>query len=99
MRVGERHPDLLAVVLEREDVLDAVDRTELRRPVGPDVDDQPGAVGAEVGEDPACSSVKQTTSQRPKPAATGQRRPGRVGGTSADAVDSDGNRFSKTTTW
>ena len=50
--VGQRHPDLFAMVLEGEDVLDALDRPQRRRPVGPHVDHQPGALGPQVGEDP-----------------------------------------------
>jgi hypothetical protein len=48
--VRQRHPDLLAVVLEREDLLDALDRGQLRRPLGPHVDDEAGTLGAELGE-------------------------------------------------
>ena len=50
VRVGQRHPDLLAVVLEREDLLDPLDPRQLRRPLGPHVDDEAGALGAELGE-------------------------------------------------
>jgi hypothetical protein len=51
--VRQGHPDLLAVVLEAEDLLDAVDRAELRRALGPDVHDQSRPLAAEVGEDPS----------------------------------------------
>ena len=45
--------------------------------------------------------MKQTTSQRPKPGrSSASGAPGAVGGTSrSTAVASEGNRFSKTTTW
>jgi hypothetical protein len=38
------------VVLEAEDLLDAVERGELRGPLRPDVDDQPGPLRVELGE-------------------------------------------------
>jgi hypothetical protein len=52
VRVRQGDADLLAVVLERVHVGDTVDSRELRRPLGPDVDDEPGPVAAQLGEDP-----------------------------------------------
>ena len=52
VRVRQGHPDLLAVVLEAEDLLDAVGRRQLGGPLGPDVDDQARALRTELGEDP-----------------------------------------------
>ena len=70
--------------------------------VGPDVHDQAGAVGAEVGED-AVVLVGEADDLAPAEAGAqlGHRvAPGAEGGTSCStAVASEGNRFSKTTTW
>ena len=76
-------------------------RAELRRPLGPDVDDQAGALGAELGEDPVVL-VGEADHLAPAEARAQLRRraPGAYGGTSrSTAVASDGKRFSKTTTW
>ena len=77
VRVGERHPDLLAVVLEDEDLLDAVDAGELRGPLGPDVDDQAGAGGTQLGEVAVVVAGEDDDLAAAEPGAQlGQRRTG-----------------------
>jgi hypothetical protein len=81
VRVRQRHPDLLAVVLEAEHLLHPVDGRQLGGPLGPHVDDQPGALRAQIGEDTVvvAGEADHLAAAEARP-ELGQRSPRRGGG-------------------
>ena len=71
---GQRDADLLAAVLEREHLLDAGQRGQRGGAIGPRLDHGAGArVGLSVPNEPSCSGLKHTTSQRPTEVAVRSR--------------------------
>ena len=112
MRVGERHADGLAAVLEREHLLDPGQRLQRGGRSAHASITVRARVWARPPNDPSCSGLKHTTSQRPTDVRDAAEAEGREivdarGGSDAAGAPScasvsagpnEGDLFSKTAT-
>ena len=101
VRMGQGDADFLAPVLEAEHLPDPGQRRQLGGAVGPDVDDGADPVDAQGGEGGIRVAGEAHDLAPPDPGANGHNAsPSTQSGRSCSAAagDSDGKRFSNTTT-